>query len=94
MPRGLKVFEKNETAALLRFAEDMNRAHAAMGGRDSRWERKALMQCMRILHRAIKNEHHRRVAERKNAAQEAPAPEGDDSVIAASAAPTTREMMP
>lgn len=49
----LKQYEKDESLNLLKIAEDMNRLHANMGGRDSRPERKALLKCMAILHKEI-----------------------------------------
>lgn len=49
----LKQYEKDETLNLLKIADDMNRLHSSMGGRDSRPERKALLKCMVILHKEI-----------------------------------------
>lgn len=53
--RGLRRYEKDETPALRDLADEMNRMHAQMGGRDSRPERKALVKCMRLIEKAIED---------------------------------------
>lgn len=46
--------EKDESPALRRLVEQMNRLHSNMGGRDARPERLALKKCMQILDEEIK----------------------------------------
>ena len=53
--RGLLRYEKDETPALCDLADEMNRLHAQMGGRDSRPEREALLKCMRLIEKAIED---------------------------------------
>ena len=53
--RGLWRYEKDETSALRDLADEMNRLHAQMGGRDSRPEREALLKCMRLIEKAIED---------------------------------------
>ena len=53
--RGLRRYEKDETPALRDLADEMNRLHAQMGGRDSRPERKALVKCTRLIEKAIED---------------------------------------
>ena len=50
----MKQHEKDESKNLLKICEQMNELHAKMGGRDTRPERVALMECMEILHKVIK----------------------------------------
>lgn len=53
--RGLRRHEKDEAPALRDLANQMNRLHSEMGGRDSRPERKALLKCMRLIEKAIED---------------------------------------
>lgn len=51
--RGLKQFEHDETHGLRKLVDQMNRLHADMGGRDSRPERRALIQAMKAIENGI-----------------------------------------
>lgn len=53
--RGLRRYEKDETPALRDLADEMNRLHAQMGGRDTRPEREALVKCTRLIEKAIED---------------------------------------
>lgn len=53
----LKKFETCQRQVLIGLVERMNKAHAEMGGRDNRPERKALLKCMAILQKEIDREH-------------------------------------
>lgn len=48
-----KKYEQDETQKLNKLVDKMNILYCNMGGRDSRHERIALLQCMRILQKTI-----------------------------------------
>lgn len=52
----LRQYELDESIRLRRIIEQMNVAHAEMGGRDCRPARVALVRCMRLLDAAIAHE--------------------------------------
>lgn len=63
MSNPYRKFEKDETPKLIRLVADMNKLHSDMGGRDSRPERLALLECMRILQVEIDRAQRQHLAE-------------------------------
>lgn len=47
--KGFQQYEKDERHNMLQLLDIMNKLHANMGGRDTRPERVALSECMRII---------------------------------------------